>query len=349
MTAIVHTADVHLREGAPERLEGLEAVLALAEERDARLVTIGGDLFDRPSDVEALRPTLRNELFTDRDVEVVVIPGNHDAEAFRGDTFFGDACTVVLTTPFEPLELADIDVRITAVPYTDADPEALLVALDDREPYDGTEALLIHCTLDVGLGFEASGAEDARRYLPVTPAELGELGFEYVLAGHHHDPREAQLPSGTFVYPGTPASTRASETGRRRAVCLDLEAGPRFERLSTYHRVRRRFEVLPGAEDDLLARVEAWTAAAVDEYADATVAVEGFHELDEAAFNERLRASAGSADVEDNTRAVRHLRRSALFQAFEETLEARSWDDEVAAGVRARVLEAFTNVRGELP
>ena len=63
MTRLLHTADVHLRADAPERLDALRECLVLAESTAVDVVTIGGDLFDSPEDAEALRPTLRNELF----------------------------------------------------------------------------------------------------------------------------------------------------------------------------------------------------------------------------------------------------------------------------------------------
>jgi DNA repair exonuclease SbcCD nuclease subunit len=52
----LHTADVHLHGERPARRDALEAVLSLAAERDVDVVTIGGDLFDRPDDVESLVP-----------------------------------------------------------------------------------------------------------------------------------------------------------------------------------------------------------------------------------------------------------------------------------------------------
>lgn len=62
MIRVLHTSDVHLTLDAPERREALRDPLAKAEEEAFDVVTIGGDLFDRPEDVEALRSDLRNDL-----------------------------------------------------------------------------------------------------------------------------------------------------------------------------------------------------------------------------------------------------------------------------------------------
>jgi DNA repair exonuclease len=159
-TRILHTADVHLTPDAPERTEALAAVLELAEDEDVDVVTVGGDLFDAPEDVETLRADLRNDLFADRPFDVLLIPGNHDVEAYRGDVFFGDSCTVLTDDPFEHWTAPAGDVRITGLPYREEPDEELLLALQDREPFDGTEILLLHCSLEAPFDDYETGDED---------------------------------------------------------------------------------------------------------------------------------------------------------------------------------------------
>ena len=119
MTRLGHTADVHLRSDADERLEALEAVLTTAADHDVDVVTIGGDLFDRPADVEELRSDLRNRYFSGLDFEVVLIPGNHDVEAFRRDLLFGDGCTVIADEDgYGEWTSADGDLKIGFRPET---------------------------------------------------------------------------------------------------------------------------------------------------------------------------------------------------------------------------------------
>lgn len=349
MPDVVHTADVHLAQGHPEREAALAAVLDVAEEAGASVVTIGGDLFHEPHDVDAIRPTLRTDLFANRTVEIVVIPGNHDREGFRGDTYFGDSCTPLLDEPFEHHIPAGLNCRITGVPFIDRPDDDLFVALADREPFDGPELLLVHCTLDIGFAGTSTGDEAERHYFPVTPHQLDELGFDYVLAGHFHQPRRESLESGVFAYPGTPASTTRTETGPRAAVAVDLDAQALgFETLATHHIEETRLEVLPGGEDALFDEVEAWVESAVREETEARIVVDGFHELDEEAFSERLHTAAGPAEVTDRTVTAGRLRSHALYQTFEDRLEETEWDDEVVDAVRLRTLEAFNRVRGEL-
>lgn len=148
MARILHTADVHLTPDRPERRDALRELLVRAEEFDVDVVTIGGDLFDRPEDVETLRSDLRNDLFTGRPYQIVLIPGNHDVEAYRGDVFFGDSCTTLTQEPFEQWTSPDESLRITGLPYMERADDDLLIALQDREPFEGAEILLLHCSLD---------------------------------------------------------------------------------------------------------------------------------------------------------------------------------------------------------
>lgn len=347
MATLLHTADVHLSADAPERMDALEVVLDRAESLGAEFVTIGGDLFHEPLDVDTLRPELRNQVFADRAVEVLVIPGNHDRDGFRGDTYFGEACTPLLAEPFEHYELEDC--RITGVPFLDRPDEAFFLELAEREVYDGPEVLLLHCTLDVGFSAGATGDEDERRYCPVSPEQLGALGFEYVLAGHFHQPRRERLPTGEFVYPGTPASTRTSETAPRRAALIDLDAGQLgFESLETFHYARKTFDVLPGRESTLFEAIEDWVETAAVPTADVTVEVEGFHESDEQAFRDRLEEVSGSAEVVDHTITAGRLGAHPLYADFEAHLEARDWDEATADAVRERTLDVLNRVREEL-
>lgn len=346
MVAILHTADVHLRQDAPERMAALREVVELAASLDVDALTIGGDLFDRPRDVDELRSELRNDLFTDRGFEVVLVPGNHDLEAFRGDTFFGDACRVLLAEPFETVDLVGGAIRLVGLPYTERPTDDLMVALSEREPFDGVEVLLFHCTLDIGFRGDDLGDEAAVRYFPVTRDELEALDFDYYLAGHHHNPRRVDLASGTFVYPGTPASTRSTETGRRQAVSLDPDDGIGFHPLETYHVERETFTVLPGEEEGLFERIEGWVEATVNPETQATVIVEGFHELGEDDFNDRLQSATSGVELVDDTVTARRIQAHPVYERFEEHLAERAWSDDEARAVRRRVMEAFVALGG---
>jgi DNA repair exonuclease SbcCD nuclease subunit len=348
MTRLVHTADVHLRSDADERRRGLESVLSLAAEREVDVVTIGGDLFDRPEDLERLREPLRNDLFTDLPFEVLVIPGNHDVEAFRTDLFFGDACTVMTTgdEPFATWTAPGGDLRVVGLPYQETATDDLLLTIEERPAFDGTDALLFHGSLDAPLNADA-GDEDSYRYFPISEEALTTLGFDYYLAGHYHGRHHLHFESGgEFAYPGTPSSTRRSETGRRQAVTLDTGAngGLSFEPLDSFHYLEQEVTVAPGEEDAAVETVREWVEGSVTPAAEATVIVDGLVDAPEDAFAARLREAAGPAAVTNRTTSVAAVVDHPVIQAFEERLADRDWDDDTREAVRDRLLRAASEV-----
>jgi exonuclease SbcD len=350
MTRVVHTADAHLSTTDDERMAALRAVLERAETEDAEVVTIGGDLFDQPEDVERLRTALRNDLFSDQPFEILLIPGNHDIEAFRRDVFFGDSCTVMTDEPYEHWTGPRGDLRVTGLPYREHPDDDLLLALQDRPEFDGTEALLLHCSLDAPIDAD-TGDEGTRRYFPVKEGVLTELGFDLYLAGHYHSSHTVKFDDGSaFTYPGTPASTSSAETGRRHASVYDTEDGLSLVPLDTYHRVHREVTVIPGEGRSVLEEIERWTDHIAADADEATLRVEGYTERPEDEFDEDLRSVATPARVTNETRGVRHVKGHPLFRAFEEELETTDWDEETEEAVRQRTLAVFSQLgaRGDL-
>jgi DNA repair exonuclease SbcCD nuclease subunit len=348
MTRVLHTADIHLTPDDQERMDALRSLLDLAEQDDIDVVTIGGDLFDQPENLEQLRTDLRNDLFSNRPFEIILIPGNHDIEAYRGDVFFGDSCTVITEEPFGQWIAPDESLRITGLPYTERADDDLLLSLQDREPFEGTEVLLLHCSLDAPFDDHETGNEGTHRYFPVTEELLVELGFDYYLAGHYHNPRHVSFSNGAeFTYPGTPASTSTSETGPRRVSVLDPDDGIDFEPLDTFHYVSREFTATPGAEQELLDDVRAWAQQHVTESSEASIEVDGFVEMDEEGFHEELTAAASPAKVTNETRSVEHILSHSLYKSFEAELEETGWDDETTAKVTERTLEVFSQLTAQ--
>lgn len=349
MVRVLHTADVHLEPGADERRAALAAVLDRAVAADADVVTVGGDLFESELAAEQCRDSLR-AAFADRPFPVVTIPGNHDADAFRGDLFFGEAFLPATERPFEHVVVEagnageseddadepgdDADVapaadaaRVTCLPYTPEATDDLLVSLRDREPFDGPEFLLLHCSLEAPVR-GGVGDEGDHRYFPVGKAALAELGFDYYLAGHYHSRHRTELDDGaTFVYPGTPSSVTRSETGQRTCVLIDTEA-PRdvtLETLDTFHYDAIEARVTPGEEDEVLSAVASQVATWDDRNVEARVAVDGFLARDEAAFAEALADASGDVPVENRTRSVEHVLSHPLFEDFEARLAEREF------------------------
>lgn len=352
MVTLVHTADVHLRQGSDERLDALAAVLAVAESTRADVLTIGGDLFDQPESVDQLRSELRTEYFSDLPFEVVLIPGNHDVEAYRGDLLFGDACTVMAdpSDHYATWTSPDGSLRITGIPYQTEPTDELLLALENRDAFNGAEALLFHGSLDAPIRAE-TGDESAYRYFPVSEDLLADMDFDFYLAGHYHSAHLRQFDGGAeFAYPGTPASTRTSETDRRRVVTLDLDDGLDFEPLNTFHYLETQVAVTPGEEDAVVAEIESWVESTVTEHAEASVVVTGVFDEPEDEFGDRLESAAGPAAVTNRALSVDHVIDHAVMQEFRERLDTKDWDEGTKQSVWTRTLRAASEIgsAGEL-
>lgn len=346
MSKLVHTADVHLRPDAEERFDALDRVLAVAEAETAEVLTIGGDLFDQPENVDQLRADLRTEYFSDRSFDVLLIPGNHDVEAYRGDLLFGDAVTVMSEPSghFSTWTSEDKSLRIVGIPYQEDPIDELLLALGNRDEFEGHEALLFHGSLDAPIQTQ-TGDESAYRYFPVSEELLVDLGFDYFLAGHYHSPHRLQFEGGAeFAYPGSPASTRSSETGRRGVVTLDLDNGLGFEPIETFHYLETSVTVTPGNEEAVYEEVEEWVQTNVSDLTEPTIIVNGVFNASEQEFEEGLNEAADPITPTNRALSVDHVIDHPVIQEFRERLNATEWDDETKETVWTRTLSKASQI-----
>ncbi|MFC7196840.1 exonuclease SbcCD subunit D [Halosimplex aquaticum] len=256
---LLHTADLHLGRGGQRSVAALDALLDAAEREGVDALTVGGDCFDSAAAADELRPELR-ERFTDNPFDVLVVPGNHDVAAFRENVEFGPDFRVLSADPFE---VAEVDGgEVVGVPYRERLGDDTFFELRERAHEDAV--LCLHCTLDAGFGAGATGSEEAPSYCPVQTETLGELGYEFVLAGHvHAELYQRKLPNGgLFIYPGSPVSHSWAETGRRHAVVVDTDdANVQPVALDTYYRDRFEATVTPGEGYEVIDRVEGGSTA----------------------------------------------------------------------------------------
>ncbi|WP_415379336.1 metallophosphoesterase family protein [Halosimplex sp. TS25] len=316
---LLHTADLHLGRGGQRSVDALDALLDAAAREEVDALTVGGDCFDSAAAADELRPELR-ERFTDNPFDVLVVPGNHDVAAFRENVEFGPDFRVLSADPFE---VAEVDGgEVVGVPYRERLGDDLFFELRERAHEDAV--LCLHCTLDAGFGAGATGGEEAPSYCPVQTETLGELGYEFVLAGHvHAELYQRKLPNGgLFIYPGSPVSHSWAETGRRHAVVVDTDdANVQPVALDTYYRDRFEATVTPGEGYEVIDRIEGWIDGQDTDRSDLEVRVDGFTELDESTFDERLHAAAGPATVVNETRGVAAVLDHPIYADFVDRLD----------------------------
>ena len=119
---ILHTSDLHMQVGERKHIEALNAILDIAKKNKVDVLTIGGDIFNSPSDADALRGDLR-DIFRDNPFRVIAIPGNHDGNIFSKGFDFG----FEIVTDSHWKEIVVDDATIVAVPYTDIPTKEILL------------------------------------------------------------------------------------------------------------------------------------------------------------------------------------------------------------------------------
>lgn len=345
MTRFLVTADVHLTPDHPERLAALEEVVDVAGSEDADFLLVAGDLFDGGADVEEVKPEVRR-LFSDNAFHSFVLPGNHDAEAYRDEDYFGDDVSVLRE---RPLEAVDIDgVRMIALPYTEDGFGQLVDEVRGLCSSDRTNLLLLHGTLSTEKG---GGFGGESRYMPFTPEQLLESGVDLVFAGHvHSEATRRGFGDGAveFHYPGSPVSVTEKETGRRSVWLYNsTEDEVRGVDLSSFHYVVEQVEVSPGEEDVEIESLRRRLQGRALDGAEVVVEARGYVEGSPGEFYRRVEDAVAEAGAESHRLDRGEVANAAevvdtdLYREFDEKLESRDMDvDE--EDVRSLFLRAMS-------
>jgi len=351
---ILHTADLHLREVGDVRWEALEHLLSQARDLGVDALVVSGDLFDRSLDAETLRPRLRERL-SGLPFPVIVILGNHDAEAFREGYFFGDSVREIRRWE-EPVVLKE-GVQIWGLRYKQCSEEemrALLSDLRHRMPEDGVNLLLYHGDLlDVFYGEDEAG-EEGGRYMPVRLSWFVKLPVQAVLAGHFHSRYEAWefAPGRYFVYPGSPVSVTRREVGQRHANLFTLGKPPQKVPLDTFHYARKELVLDPLDSQSPLDRLEELLKD-LHSRAQLILRVSGYLDgerfgLTESGLREEILRRVGSrlgAGLEYAVKDVAHLLQDPLYVAFQNRLVQEVSDLEEQRALRDLFLQALIQLR----
>ena len=350
---ILHTADIHLRNGDDERWRALETVIDESIAREVDAIVVAGDLFDRGIDARLLRAPLR-ALFGRSPVPVLVIPGNHDESGLEAGDFLGDNVTLMMD-PAVPVDMGGV--RFIGVPFQEADvPEtARILSQAARHKREGAvNVLLFHGELlDLVPGSGAFGDEGGRDYMPVRKETFSHLGFDYVLAGHFHTRFRCEYyDGGVFVYPGSPVSITRRETGRRHAVLVTAGETPAGIELDTAFFADVRVDLAPDDVNDPLERIRSVLASAPSG-ARILLSVGGFVHLGSIGMNEMLFAQAIDgfrADfaieppIEQNWQDVSVVLDHDLFRKFSERLDASGVQGAERDAARAITMAALMEV-----
>ena len=215
---IIHLADIHLGlkfKNYPEaqetlvqvRYDTLGQLVGMANEKDAEILAIAGDLFDRTSmKVSEIQQAVQAINRFEGNV-VLVLPGNHDyitADSPLWDRFKNEAGDHVLVLEEkEPMDLSEYELVAIVWPAPCHAKHSTENAIDwvkdeDKDP-DKVHIGIAHGSI------EGLSPDFDQRYFPMTMRELKDAGVDIWLMGHTHTTFPDKPGDRDIVFnPGTP-------------------------------------------------------------------------------------------------------------------------------------------------
>jgi DNA repair protein SbcD/Mre11 len=294
---ILHTSDWHVgkvlkgRDRHDEHVAVLGSIVRAAEEQDADLVLVAGDLFETAAPTAKAQGLVMRTLLALREDgrQVVVIAGNHDNQALIQSVYrpvLGELGLHVLGTPMRPDNGGTLSLRtrhgepatVAALPFLShryAVRAAEIIfhefaehALDYAQRVaqiiglltsgftpDTVNLITAHATL---LGGRPGGGErQVQTSLDYElPASLFPATAHYVALGHLHRQQEIPGPCPTF-YSGSPlAIDFGEEANEPAALIVTAEPGIRADAQPVPITGGRRLRTLRGPLDEVIAAGE---------------------------------------------------------------------------------------------
>ena len=216
--SLIHTSDVHLEsdtfgmgpkgDGFRETVRrAFSGVIDLANQRDADLLLIVGDLFDSSRiGAEALGFAMGQ--INRAQMPVVMIPGNHDAHDER--SIYAAMAPELL--PSNLHLILEPEGRTVAFPElaTQLWGRALVEHWPGYRPLMGLpEPVAGQWNIALAHGFFAEDG-DTNRSSPILPSEIAASAYHYIALGHVHVFSDVSQGATRAFYCGTPAPLYAS-------------------------------------------------------------------------------------------------------------------------------------------
>jgi DNA repair exonuclease SbcCD nuclease subunit len=322
---ILHTSDIHIREYEDESWKTFESLVKIGAEENIDVFVISGDFFDKKVSFVKLYSEIR-PLLNSVEYEFVIIPGNHDENAFAVDAFLGEKVKVIrkLTEPFEYR-----DVRFFGFPFTNITSEQVrrnLRKVKDLADDNKTNILLFHGELlDHSFAGSDFGDEESN-YMGLRLSFLNNLNISYVLAGHFHTNFQAYEfdSGGYFVYPGSPVSITRKETGKRAVNVFKVSEVPTPYYIDTPYYEQVRLSVYPDEDQGkIIERIKA-KIGGFSNQAKILVSLTGYTKEEEKDFHKNVKEleyEFRNLEIRDRVKGIKSLYDDELFTAFIEKLE----------------------------
>ncbi len=251
MAKIIHAADIHL--DAPFSLFDVQkaqvrknelrgaftSMILYAKTEKADMVIISGDLFDSGFVTKETMSLIISQFASFPECKFVIAPGNHDYISVRSPykkEVFPPNVYIFEDEKITKFSFDDIGVDVYGCAFTSENyTENPLVSLQSLDRHK-INILAIHADL-----YSRSTS------CPLTPADLGRHGFDYVALGHIHKGGEVmQYGSTYYAYSGCLEGRSFDECGIKGVILCDLKknAGRLTASFANKRICRRHYEKL---------------------------------------------------------------------------------------------------------
>lgn len=261
MMRILHAADLHLdsafagrSEGATARLRAAlravpEKIAALCRQENCDLLLLSGDVFDGPCNADTLREL--KQVLGEVNIPVFISPGNHDF-CTPGSPWLSESWPEnvhIFTKPvIQSVALPELDCRIYGAGFASMDCDALLkdFRIHGNEKY---HVAVLH----------GDPAQQNSPYNPISQAQVGESGLDYLALGHVHKGGSFRMGQTLCAWPGCPMGRGFDELGEKGVLLVTLEdtATIRFIPLDTPRFYELEAQVVAAAQDAIASQLPA--------------------------------------------------------------------------------------------
>jgi DNA repair exonuclease SbcCD nuclease subunit len=251
MPKIIHTADIHL--DAPFSLLDVQkaqvrknelrgafsSLILFAKTEKADLVIISGDLFDSGFVTKETTALLISQFASFPECRFVIAPGNHDyisqRSPYKKELF---PPNVYIFDSEEITHFSFPDIGISVYGYAFTSETYTTNPLQSIVPLDRGRINILAAHADVG------GHSDS---CPITPADIGKSGFDYVALGHIHKGGEVKVSNNTYyAYSGCLEGRSFDECGIKGVIVCEMtkHAGHLSASFSSRRLCKRHYEKL---------------------------------------------------------------------------------------------------------
>ena len=247
MIRVVHAADLHLdspfqalgKEKAAQRRGEQRALLGrivrLAQEREADMLLLAGDLFDSDSPYSETARMLE-QVLPQAGMPVFLAPGNHDWYGPRSPWArleLGENVHVFTGEDIQCVPLPALRARVWGSAFTGRHRKPPLAGFEAEKDGDTVDIMVLHGETE----------EPASPYGAISEEDLARSGMDYVALGHTHAYSGLRRAGETFyAWPGCPEGRGFDETGEKGVILAEI--GPGQVRAELVPLGGRRYEAL---------------------------------------------------------------------------------------------------------